>query len=160
MNQRTRNLGYLLGLLSGTVLGYAWAEGGGVTVAVVGVLVAVLGVLIIFHPGGSLPSTRRETGPEPEWNWTAAPPLGQMLVSYRLVSEADLNRALDRQRKRGQRLGKTMVEMGLVSYQQVAEVLEEQFSRRSHAKGELRNPDREPGDGPAGMEQGPPSGER
>jgi hypothetical protein len=58
-----------------------------------------------------------------------------MLVNYHLITEADLNRALDRQRKVHKRLGKTLVEMRLISYQQVAEVLEEQFSRRDHTKG-------------------------
>jgi hypothetical protein len=64
-----------------------------------------------------------------------------MLVNYHLITEADLNRALDRQRKVRKRLGKTLVEMGLISYQQVADVLEEQFSRRDHGKAPPDNAD-------------------
>ena len=138
MGRTTPTLGYFLGLLSGTVLGYSWAEGGGLVISIVGGLVAVLGCLVVLHalrssepmqPGGEYHERERN------WDWSAAPPLGQMLVNYNLITEADLNRALDRQRKIRKRLGNTLVEMGLITYQQVADVLEEQFSRRDHSKG-------------------------
>ena len=144
MGRTTPTLGYFLGLLSGTVLGYSWAEEGGWVVSVVGGLVAILGVLVVVHsfrssepiqPGGEHHERERN------WDWSAAPPLGQMLVSYHLITEADLNRALDRQRKTRKRLGKTLVEMGVITFQQVAEVLEEQFSRRDHGKGPPDNAD-------------------
>jgi len=138
MGRTTPTLGYALGLLSGTVLGYSWAEGGGWIVSAVGGLVAVLGVLVLVHSFRSSEAIQPEGGHqerERNWDWSAAPPLGQMLVNYHLITEADLNRALDRQRKVHKRLGKTLVEMRLISYQQVAEVLEEQFSRRDHTKG-------------------------
>jgi hypothetical protein len=61
-----------------------------------------------------------------------APPLGEMLVSYGLITEANLQKALARQRKRGRRLGQVLVEMRLVTLDQVLAVLEEQTSRRSH----------------------------
>ena len=137
MDARSLNLGYLLGLLSGAVLGYSWAEGGGVIVSVVGLLVAVLGALVVLY------GLTRARPPEPayepagEWDWTAAPPLGQMLLNYKLITEADLNRALDRQRRKRQRLGKVLVDMKLVTHAQVAQVLEEQFSRRRHSKTEI-----------------------
>jgi hypothetical protein len=53
-----------------------------------------------------------------------------MLVSYGLISDSDLDKALKVHRKTKKRLGKTCAEMGLISYAQLAEVLEEQVSRR------------------------------
>jgi hypothetical protein len=53
-----------------------------------------------------------------------------MLVNYGLLSDTDLARALKQHKKTKKRLGQTLVEMELVSYAQVAEVLEEQLSRR------------------------------
>jgi hypothetical protein len=61
-----------------------------------------------------------------------APPLGEMLVSYGLISEANLQKALARQKKRGRRLGQVLVEMRLVTLDQVLAVLQEQSSRRIH----------------------------
>jgi hypothetical protein len=141
MDARSLNLGYLLGLLSGAVLGYSWAEGGGVIVSVVGLLVAVLGALVVLYglTRARVAESASQYAYEPggEWDWTAAPPLGQMLVNYKLITEADLNRALDRQRRKRQRLGKVLVDMKLVTHAQVAQVLEEQFSRRRHSKTEI-----------------------
>jgi hypothetical protein len=141
MDARSLKLGYLLGLLSGAVLGYSWAEGGGVTVSVVGFLVAILGALVVLygltHARVSESASEGAYEPGGDWDWTAAPPLGQMLVNYNLISEADLNRALDRQRQTRQRLGKVLVDMKLVTHAQVAQVLEEQFSRRRHSKSEI-----------------------
>lgn len=59
-----------------------------------------------------------------------APLLGQMLLHYRLIREADLERALEQHAKTGKRLGRVVVEMGMATSVQVAEVLEEQLSRR------------------------------
>ncbi|MFB3881761.1 MAG: hypothetical protein ACE149_10880 [Armatimonadota bacterium] len=134
MGRSTPTLGYFLGLLSGTVLGYAWAEDAGLAVIAVGILVAVLSVLVIVHAFRSpaAPRDAEADDKQENWDWSAAPPLGQMLVNYGLITPANLNRALDRQRKSPKRLGKTLVEMGLLNYQQVAEVLEEQLSRRAH----------------------------
>ncbi len=61
-----------------------------------------------------------------------APPLGEMLVNYGLISQANLQKALARQKKRKKRLGQILVEMRLVTLDQVLSVLEEQTSRRSH----------------------------
>jgi len=141
MDARSLKLGYLLGLLSGAVLGYSWAEGGGLTVSLVGFLVAILGALVVLygftHAGVSEGASEAAYEPAGDWDWTAAPPLGQMLVNYKLISDADLNRALDKQRRKRQRLGKVLVDMKLVTHAQVAQVLEEQFSRRRHSKSEI-----------------------
>jgi hypothetical protein len=53
-----------------------------------------------------------------------------MLVKLRLISPTDLEAALGRQRGTGKRLGKILVELGVISPTQLAEVLEEQFVRR------------------------------
>jgi len=53
-----------------------------------------------------------------------------MLLSYGLISEGELDRALRRQERTEKRLGRVLVEMKLVTHAQVAEVLEEQLSRR------------------------------
>jgi hypothetical protein len=134
MDARSLKLGYLLGLLSGAVLGYSWAEGGGLSVSVIGFLVAMLGALVVLYGLTRAPVSEAAYEPGGQWDWTTAPPLGQMLVNYKLISEADLNRALDRQRQTRQRLGKVLVDMKLVTHAQVAQVLEEQFSRRRHRK--------------------------
>jgi hypothetical protein len=137
MDARSLKLGYLLGLLSGAVLGYSWSEGGGATVFVIGFLVAILGGLLVVHALTRAPVSEAAYEPGGVWDWAAAPPLGQMLVSYKLISQADLNRALERQRQSQQRLGKVLVDMKLVSHAQVAQVLEEQFSRRRHGQGKI-----------------------
>lgn len=87
--------------------------------------------------GGSELPTMAQGSPEQEAQPVqapkdGAPPLGEMLVSYGLVSEANLQKALARQKKRGRRLGQVLVEMRLVTLDQVLAVLEEQTSRRSH----------------------------
>jgi hypothetical protein len=143
MDARSLKLGYLLGLLSGAVLGYSWAEGGGLTVSVVGFLVAILGALVVLygfmHARDAENTSESAYEPGGEWDWAAAPPLGQMLVNYKLITEADLTRALERQRRKRQRLGKVLVDMKLVTHAQVAQVLEEQFSRRRHRKSEIES---------------------
>jgi type IV pilus assembly protein PilB len=53
-----------------------------------------------------------------------------MLVSYGLLTQADLDRALAYQQGTGKRLGQILVELDLVTHAQVAQVLEEQLSRR------------------------------
>jgi len=53
-----------------------------------------------------------------------------MLVSLRLVSRHDLERALARQRGTQKRLGQILVEMRVITHAQLAEVLEGQLDRR------------------------------
>jgi len=103
---------------------------GGATLWATAILVPFLGVLVMA--AGMLRVRRQRVVPESTAKWApaAAPPLGQMLVNYGLVSEGDLDKALERQRKDKKRLGRVLVEMELVTHAQVAEVLEEQLSRR------------------------------
>jgi hypothetical protein len=56
-----------------------------------------------------------------------------MLLGYGLISEAELEAALERQSRTKRRLGRILVEMKLATHREVADVLEEQWSRRSHA---------------------------
>jgi len=122
-------LGFLLFLAGGLLIGFAVYDGGAALWAMA-ILVPMLGVLAMA--ARMLRESRPRVEPESnvEWRSTAAPPLGQMLVSYGLITEGDLNKALERQKKHKKRLGRTLVEMGLVTHAQVAEVLEEQLSRR------------------------------
>ena len=53
-----------------------------------------------------------------------------MLLSYGLLTQADLDRALACQEGTKKRLGQILVELDLVTHAQVAQVLEEQLSRR------------------------------
>jgi len=53
--------------------------------------------------------------------------LGERLLVRGLISVADLDEALERQRERGLRLGEMLVELGAVSSAALAEVLAEQF---------------------------------
>lgn len=52
---------------------------------------------------------------------------GEILVEARVVSETQLNLALDKQRGSGQRLGQVLEEMGIVTEKDVAVVLARQF---------------------------------
>lgn len=121
-----------LGLLGGVVLGETW-EDGDILLLLVGALILILGVLVVldvvrrWHRIHIRPSTVVDSDLE------AAPLLGQMLVNYRLISEADLAAALGHQEKSGERLGRVLVRMGLVTSAQLADVLEEQLSWR-HCK--------------------------
>jgi hypothetical protein len=122
-------LGYILAIVAGCVLGSAFsgAPGSTWTVAVLAIALSVLSVLSAVWRQRPVTGEGAE---QPGWNPDAAPPLGQMLVSYGLISDSDLDKALKVHRKTKKRLGKTCAEMGLISYAQLAEVLEEQVSRR------------------------------
>ncbi len=118
-----------MGVTAGTSLGYAcWR--GGATLWVLGLVSFAVGVASTLSAVCRFGYRRSEPVDSPNWNASAAPPLGQMLMNYGLISEGDLRKALSRQQKEKKRLGKILVSMGLVTYAQVAEVLEEQISRR------------------------------
>jgi hypothetical protein len=118
-----------MGVTGGISLGYAlWR--GGATLWVVGFVSLALGVVSTLSAVCRFGAPRAEPLDSINWNASAAPPLGQMLMNYGLISEADLEKALARQKKDKKRLGQILVDMGLVTYAQVAEVLEEQVSRR------------------------------
>jgi hypothetical protein len=128
------SLGILLFLAAGLLIACAVYDGGTTLWAMAGLSLVLGGLTAAI----ALPRRGRPAA-EPEsticWDSAAAPPLGQMLVNYGLISEADLNAALSVQQQTGRRLGQTLVAMKLVTHEQVAEVLEEQLSRR---EGRLR----------------------
>ncbi len=57
----------------------------------------------------------------------AAPRLGEILVSRKLIEPEDLERALELQRERNDRLGKIMVDMGLLAQRDLLAILAEQL---------------------------------
>ncbi len=121
--------GLVLCAAAGVVIGGALA-GKEAALWTIGVLALLLGALstlaAVLRPGR--PKVEPESGTE--WNAAAAPQLGEMLVSYGLISQADLARALEEQKGTTKRLGRVLAEMELVTHAQIAEVLEEQLSRR------------------------------
>ena len=57
----------------------------------------------------------------------AAPRLGEILISRRLIEQEDLDRALELQRERNDRLGKIMVDMGLIAQRDLLSIISEQL---------------------------------
>ncbi len=55
-------------------------------------------------------------------------PIGRMLMDRRLIEQDDLDRALDLQRERGDKLGKILVDMGSLANRDLLAVLSEQLS--------------------------------
>src|SRR5271170_133303 len=53
--------------------------------------------------------------------------LGEILIERKLISEEDLERALELQKERGDKLGKTLVDMGFVAMRDVLAALSEQL---------------------------------
>jgi len=53
--------------------------------------------------------------------------LGEMLIARRLITAEDLDRALELQKERGEKLGKTLVDMGFIAMRDVLSVLSEQL---------------------------------
>ena len=98
--------------------------------------IALITLALVILVGAYLMTRRHESEWEPSssprWNADAAPPLGQMLISYGLIAQDDLTKALDLQKQCGKRLGQVLVEMKLISHEEVARVLEEQLSRREN----------------------------
>lgn len=93
-------------------------------------LAATLGVLTMLAGASQSAHPRVDALAHSQWNQDAAPRLGDMLIGYGLITQEDLDRALERQEGSGKRLGQVVVEMKLVTHADVAQVLEEQLSRR------------------------------
>ena len=55
-------------------------------------------------------------------------PIGRMLMERHLIEQDDLDRALDLQRERGDKLGKILVDMGSIANRDLLAVLSEQLS--------------------------------
>jgi hypothetical protein len=103
---------------------------GDVLTCVTGVLAFLLGALTVV---AARPRPRRsQAGADTAavWDPTAAPLLGEMLVSRRLISKEVLASALEQKRFTTKRLGEVLLEMGAVTHAQLARTLEEQSARR------------------------------
>jgi len=59
--------------------------------------------------------------------------LGEMLIERRLITQEDLERALELQKDRGDKLGKTLVDLGFIAMRDVLAVLSEQLGVPLHA---------------------------
>src|SRR5947207_15437100 len=55
------------------------------------------------------------------------PPLGQLLIEKNLIAAEDLERALELQRERGDKLGKILVDMGYLAQRDLLAALSEQL---------------------------------
>src|SRR5580698_99830 len=53
--------------------------------------------------------------------------LGEILIERRLITEEDLDRALELQRERGDKLGKILIDLGFVAQRDVLSALSEQL---------------------------------
>jgi hypothetical protein len=123
------SLALLLFAMAGLLMASAVYDGEGLAWATA-VLALLLGALSTAAAVAEPRRRRVEPESSAKWDPSAAPRLGEMLVSYGLISEADLERALERQAGSEKRLGQVLVEMEFVTHAQVAQVLEEQLSRR------------------------------
>jgi hypothetical protein len=123
------SLALLLFAMAGLLIASAVYDGAGLAWATA-VLALLLGALSAAAAVAEPRRRRVEPESSTKWDPSAAPRLGEMLASYGLISEADLEQALERQAGSGKRLGQVLVEMELVTHAQVAQVLEEQLSRR------------------------------
>ncbi|HMP06601.1 MAG TPA: hypothetical protein PJ982_09645, partial [Lacipirellulaceae bacterium] len=70
---------------------------------------------------------RTSPGRAPLANAGPRSPLGQRLVSANLIGENELETALSRQAESGQRLGETLLDMGLVTEEELLPYIESQL---------------------------------
>jgi hypothetical protein len=129
-------LGFVLGATAGVMFGWAWRNHDWMLWWLAGLLLvsgSLITIAAMLRSRILLEIPRRHRSEN-----SSAPLLGAMLISYKLISENDLAKALSIQKKSGRRLGKVLVEMGLITNAQVAELLEEQFARREGTFGRLR----------------------
>jgi len=129
MSRPYLSLGAVLLGVSGILLASAVYDGGPLQ-WVTALLAASLGVLSMLAGATAPRLPRVEPGTHTQWNPDAAPRLGDMLLGYGLLTQADLDRALACQEGTKKRLGQVLVELDLVTHAQLAQVLEEQLSRR------------------------------
>jgi hypothetical protein len=124
-------LGLILAIAAGCAFGHACTARQELWwwVGTVALLSGLLLILSTIHASRRIELALRSSGGTAEWEGSA-PLLGEILVSYSLISWDDLNRALAKQRTTRKRLGQILVDMRLITHAELAEVLEEQFSRR------------------------------
>jgi hypothetical protein len=132
MRRRRLGFGLFLSATGGVILGHAWtaADTTWWWIGAITVLAAALLVLSSFYIRG------RGVGPPPRQQPPATtgvlvrwpvPTLGELLVQkYRLITEPQLEEALEKQIKDGGRLGDILVKMGLLSQSHLEAVLEDQ----------------------------------
>ncbi len=133
MRNHGQNLGLLLGLMAGTVIGYGLSEGDR-PLWVAGILMCELGALIVLHSVRRSAELHRQAASRQDRDVPADLLIGQMLMRYGLITETDLERALARQARTNKRLGSILVDMRAITYRELVEVLQEQFSRREHPR--------------------------
>jgi hypothetical protein len=102
------------------------------TVLLMAAGLAVAAGVVILLPAGPRPRHAERRRQTVMGGRQSALRLGEMLMNYGLLSEADLRKALSRQQKSGKRLGQVMLQMKLITPHQLLEVVEEQASRRQH----------------------------
>ncbi len=132
MRRGRLGFGLFLSATGGVILGHAWTAAetawwwiGGLTIAAAALL--VLSSLYLRGRAPRPPSGEQKpvpTGVVARW---PVPTLGELLVEkYRLITAAQLEQALERQRNEGGRLGDILVAMGLVKKTHLEAVLEDQ----------------------------------
>lgn len=126
-------MGLGLAAASGLWVGRAWSDRNliswmvGAGSLICGVLLAVVGMRWSSPPK----QARRYLPLEPpkRKRERTIPYLGELLVyKHRIISERQLQEALEEQRARGGRLGQILVAMGHLKYSKLSEVLEDQLS--------------------------------
>jgi hypothetical protein len=141
MRKHGQNLGLLLGLMAGTVIGYGLSEGDW-PLWVAGLLTCELGALIVLYSVRRSGDLHDQAASRQDRDVPAGLLIGQMLVNYGLITEADLGRALARQARTNKRLGSILVDMRVITYRKLVDVLEEQLSRREHPRSRAMSADR------------------
>ena len=127
------SFGLALGVGAGVVFGKGWTAHQELWWWV-GTLALLTGALLMLFAvrGPHHIEVISRPGDDAQWGRSrSAPLLGEILVNCSLISSDDLNRALARQRGSNKRLGQILVDMKVLTHQQLAEVLEEQISRRA-----------------------------
>lgn len=126
-------MGLALAATSGLWVGRAWSDRNwlswlvGGTSLLCGVLVAVVGMRV-SSPPKQVRQYRPQQAPKRKRERTI-PYLGELLVyKHRIISEKQLQEALEEQRARGGRLGQILVAMGHLEHSKLSEVLEDQLS--------------------------------
>jgi len=73
------------------------------------------------------PTSQTETAASPAAAWPAYRRLGEILIARQKLDPDELDRALELQRERGDKLGKILVDMGLIAQRDVLAALAEQL---------------------------------
>jgi hypothetical protein len=128
-------LGAVLFAFGGLLIASASYEGDALT-CLTGILSFVLAALTTVAARPRPLRSQAEADSTTVWDTAAAPRLGEMLVSRRLISKEALASALEQKRGTTKLLGQVLVEMGAVTHAQLVEILEEQFAKRAWQAGE------------------------